>query len=156
MASVEPDLGEAGAIVRALGLVPLVPEGGFFRKTWLDERSSAIYYLLELGDFSGLHRLGHLEIWAWHAGAPLSMLLIDADGLVTEPVMGPGIAGGERPQVVVPGGWRQAAEPLGAWTLVSTFMAPPYAEAIVEFGRREDLAGLHPAHADRIARLCRF
>ena len=156
MASVGPDPDEAGAIIGALGLVPLVPEGGFVRQTWLDERSSAIYYLLERGDFSGLHRLEHLEIWAWHAGAPLSMLLIDAGGVVTEPVLGPGIAGWQRPQVVVPGGWWQAAEPLGAWTLVSTFMAPPYSEAIVEFGRREDLAGLHPAHAARIARLCRF
>jgi len=152
----EPGAGEASAIIRELGLVPLVPEGGFVRQTWLDERSSAIYYLLEHGDFSGLHRLEHMEIWAWHAGAPLSMLLIDPAGAVSEPVLGPGVAAGERPQVVVPAGWWQAAEPLGAWVLVSTFMAPPYSEEIVTFARRTDLAGRFPDHEGRIARLCRF
>jgi predicted cupin superfamily sugar epimerase len=146
----------ADAIIRALGLVPLVPEGGFVRQTWLDERSSAIYYLLERGDCSGLHRLEHLEIWAWHAGAPLAMLLIDPDGAVTEPVLGPDLAAGERPQVIVPGGWWQGAEPLGAWTLVSTFMAPPYSDDIVTFALANELAPAHPAHEQRIRRLCRF
>jgi len=148
------DLGP-NRIIELLGLVPLQPEGGHVRQTWLDERSSAIYYLVVAPDFSGLHRLEHLEIWAWHAGAPARMLLIDAGGVVTEPVLGPDLESGERPQVVVPGGWWQAAEPLGAWTLVSTFMAPPYSDATVTFAAADDLAARHPEHEDRIRRLCR-
>ena len=142
-------------IIELLGLVPLQPEGGHVRQTWLDERSSAIYYLMVSPDFSDLHRLEHLEIWAWHAGAPARMLLIDPAGRVTEPVLGPDLAAGERPQLIVPGGWWQAAEPLGPWTLVSTFMAPPYSDAIVTFARAGDLVGSHPDHAERIRRLCR-
>lgn len=143
-------------IIDLLGLVPLQPEGGHVRQTWLDERSSAIYYLMVAPDFSGLHRLEHLEIWAWHAGAPARMLLIDEAGGVTEPVLGPDLSAGERPQVIVPAGTWQAAEPLGPWTLVTTFMAPAYSDEIVTFAAvAEDLAGRHPDHAERIRRLSR-
>ena len=142
-------------IIELLGLVPLLPEGGHVRQSWLDERSSAIYYLVVAPDFSGLHRLEHLEIWAWHAGAPARMLLIDEAGVVSEPVLGPDLAAGERPQVVVPAGTWQATEPMGAWTLASTFMAPPYSDAIVTFAVADHLAERHPAHAERIRRLSR-
>jgi hypothetical protein len=83
------------------------------------------------------------------------MLLIDGAGGVSEPVLGPGLAAGERPQVIVPAGTWQAAEPLGAWTLVSTFMAPPYSDAIVTFATAADMVPRHPGHAERIRRLCR-
>ena len=143
-------------MVELLGLVPLLPEGGFVGETWRDERSSAIYFLVERPDFSALHRLAHLEIWAHHAGAPLRMLLVDPTGTVTEPVLGPDLEAGERPQLVVPPGTWQAAEPMGDWSLVSTFMAPPYSDAVVEFARWGEMAGRYPAHDERIRRVCRF
>lgn len=146
---------EATAIIERLGLVPLEPEGGFVRQTWLDGRSSAIYYLMTADAASGLHRLEHLEIWAWHAGAPARMLLVDDGGLLVEPVLGPNLAAGERPQVVVPPRTWQAAETTGAWTLVSTFMAPPYADDAVAFAPWADWAGRFPDHDERIRRLCR-
>jgi predicted cupin superfamily sugar epimerase len=146
----------AGDVIGMLGLVALEPEGGHVRQTWRDDRSSAIYYLVERPDFSGLHRLEHLEVWAWHAGAPVWMLLIHESGEVSEPVLGPDLAAGQRPQVVVPPRTWQAGEPLGGWSLVSTFMAPPYSDEIVTFARADDLAGRCPGHEDRIRRLCRF
>lgn len=142
-------------IIERLGLVPLEPEGGFVGQTYLDERASAIHYLMAGGAVSGLHRLEHLEIWAWHAGSPARLLLIAPDGVVTEPVLGTDLAAGERPQVIVPGGWWQACEPVGDWTLVSTFMAPPYADDIVTFEGGAALADAHPEHAERIRRLAR-
>ncbi len=148
----------AAGVIRMLGLVPLLPEGGYVGETWRSEGSSAIYYLVERPDFSGLHRLAHVEVWAWHAGAPLAMLLVSPDGEVSEPVLGPGLEAGERPQVVVRPGWWQAAEPLGDWSLVSTFMAPPYADDVITFADGEQLATAHaaqPDHADRIRRLSR-
>ena len=107
------------------------------------------------GAVSGLHRLEHLEIWAWHAGSPARMLLVSPGGTVSEPVLGTDLAVGERPQVIVPGGWWQACEPVGAWTLVSTFMAPPYTDDSVTFEGGAALAVMHPEHAARIARLAR-
>jgi hypothetical protein len=146
----------AAQVVELLGLTPLVPEGGHVAQTWRDTCSSAIYYLMARPDFSGLHRLEHPEIWAHHLGAPVHMLLIDPDGGVSEPILGPDLEAGQRPQVVVPPGTWQAAEPLGPWSLVSTFMAPPYADDAVMFARWPDLAGRHPTHDARVRRLCRF
>jgi predicted cupin superfamily sugar epimerase len=146
---------EARQIVELLGLVPLLPEGGHVGETYRDANASAIYYLMAHPDFSGLHRLKHVEIWAHHAGAPVRMLLIDPDGLVAEPVLGSDLLRGERPQIVVPAGTWQAAEPMGPWSLVSTFMAPPYSDAIVTFATRAEMAGRYTRHQGRIDRLCR-
>ncbi len=150
MADPTPEL-----VIERLGLVPLEPEGGFVGQTYLDERASAIHYLMASGAVSGLHRLEHLEIWAWHAGSPARMLLVSPGGEVTEPMLGPDLAAGERPRVIVPGGWWQACEPVGDWTLVSTFMAPPYSAAGITFAGGRALAEAHPEHAGRIARLAR-
>ncbi len=142
-------------VVHVLGMVPLVPEGGFVAETWRDAGASSIHYLMAGSDVSGLHRLAHLEIWAWHAGAPARMLLVSPEGELTEPVLGVDLAAGERPQVVVPPGWWQACEPAGDWTLVSTFVAPPYTDDIVTFEGGAALAQRYPAHAERILRLAR-
>ncbi|MGC8635378.1 MAG: cupin domain-containing protein [Candidatus Limnocylindrales bacterium] len=146
----------AKRIVEVLGLAPLVPEGGHVAQTWQDAGSSAIYYLMADPDFSGLHRLAGVEIWAHHLGAPVRMLLIDTAGRVSEPVLGPDLEAGQRPQVIVPPDVWQAAEPLGAWSLVSTFMSPPYTDAGVTFARWADFEGRYPAHQERIRRFCRF
>lgn len=158
---------DAAEVIAALGLAPLLPEGGFVRETWRSDGSSAIYYLVEAPDFSGLHRLAHVEVWAWHAGSPLRMLLLGPDGEIQRPVLGPDIGAGEQPQVVVPPGWWQAAEPApggaaepvpGArrgWTLVSTFMAPPYGDDVITFGAATELSATYPAAAEEIGRLSR-
>ena len=44
---------------------------------------------------------------------------------------------------------------MGAWTLASTFMAPPYSDAIVTFAAADEFARRHPNHAERIRRLSR-
>jgi hypothetical protein len=47
---------------------------------------------------------------------------------------------------------------MGPWSLVSTFVAPPYADAIVTIATRAEMAAHHEAdleHAERIDRLCR-
>jgi predicted cupin superfamily sugar epimerase len=122
----------AAEVVAALNLAPH-PEGGWYRETFRDtpgsdgrSRSTAIYYLLERGQRSHWHRIDAVEIWHWHAGAPL-VLSISLDGAEARQLsLGPGLTAGERPQAVVPqGGW-QAAESLGDWTLVSCTVAPGF------------------------------
>jgi predicted cupin superfamily sugar epimerase len=143
------------SIVAALGLRPLPVEGGRWAQTWRDEHCTAIYYLLAAPEFSALHRLAHLEIYAYHAGAPLRMLLLYPDGQVRRPVLGTDLAAGQRPQVVVPAGVWQASEPLGAWSLVGTVVVPPYTDDVVEFGSADQLAAEYPDHAEAIRALCR-
>ncbi|WP_433271764.1 cupin domain-containing protein [Actinosynnema sp. CS-041913] len=142
--------------VELLGLAELPVEGGHFGQSWRSVEASAIYYLLRAPEFSGLHRLTNLEIYAYHAGAPLRMLLLRPDGTVEEPVVGLDLAAGQRPQIAVePGVW-QASEPAGDWSLVGTVVVPPYTDDVVTFAKAADLEPVYPTHAERIRRFCRF
>jgi uncharacterized protein len=122
----------AADVIRLLDLRPH-PEGGHFRETFRDPRrgadgrsfSTAIYFLLAAGERSHWHRLDAVEIWHWHAGAALALQLAGSDGLATVR-LGADLAAGERPQAVVPAGAWQAAESLGAWTLVGCTVAPGF------------------------------
>lgn len=123
----------AAEVIALLGLEPH-PEGGHFVETFRDpaptggrSHGTAIYYLLAAGERSHWHRIDATEIWHWHAGGPLA-LSQSADGRVAETaILGPDLAAGERPQVVVPAGVWQAAEPRGAWTLVGCTVSPGFA-----------------------------
>jgi uncharacterized protein len=122
----------AAEVIRLLDLRPH-PEGGHFRETFRDPRrgadgrsfSTAIYFLLAAGERSHWHRIDMVEIWHWHAGAALALRLAGSDGLATVR-LGADLAAGERPQAVVPAGAWQAAESLGAWTLVGCTVAPAF------------------------------
>jgi predicted cupin superfamily sugar epimerase len=109
------------------------PEGGHFRETFRDEQeqagraaSTAIYFLLAAGEASRWHRIDAVETWHFYAGAPLRLML-SADGKETrEARLGADLCLGERPQAVVPARCWQAAESLGAWTLVGCTVAPGF------------------------------
>ncbi|MGB0497016.1 MAG: cupin domain-containing protein [Rubricella sp.] len=119
-------------IIAALGLAPH-PEGGWYRETWragskAGERpaGTAIYYLLEAEQHSHWHRVDADEIWLWHAGAPL-VLTVSPDGHDAQArVLGPGLAQGQAPQIVVPRHHWQTAASLGQYTLVSCTVAPGF------------------------------
>ena len=146
----------AARITELLGMRPLPVEGGMLAQTWQDETSSAITFLLEAPDYSGLHVLPHVEIWFYHGGAPTEMLLLHPDGRVEQPVLGLDLEAGQRPQVSVPPGVWVAAEPLGEWSLLGTYMSPPYVEHEVVFAVAAELAARYPRAAARIERVSRF
>jgi predicted cupin superfamily sugar epimerase len=146
---------EGERVAAMLGLEPLPGEGGLFRRTHIDAHSSAIYYLLLAPDFSAMHRLAATETYHWYAGSPIQMLLLGAHGQVEEPVLGPDLAAGQRPQIVVPAGTWQGSSPAGEWSLVGTTTAPPFDWAGFELGERAALTARHPEVADRIAALTR-
>ena len=123
----------AAEVVRMLDLAPH-PEGGFYRETFRDQAagptgraaSTAIYYLLAAGDVSDWHRVDAAEAWHFYAGAPL-VLTVSPNGHDAEARhLGPALAAGQRPQIVVPAGWWQSATSLGAWTLVGCTVAPAF------------------------------
>src|SRR5882672_1823067 len=123
----------AADIIARLELKPH-PEGGHYRETFRDARvdasgrsvSTAIYFLLARGERSHWHRVDAVEIWHYHAGAPLVLEMADETGTVRRMKLGGDIAAGERPQGVVPMGHWQAAESLGDWTLVGCTVAPGF------------------------------
>ena len=132
MHGVSTETQSAKDIIRHLELEPH-PEGGFYRETFRDieggERghSTAIYYLLKVGDCSLWHRVNDaVEVWHCYAGAPLALTLSPNEHDAESHRLGPNIDFGERPQLVVPKGWWQTAESLGEWTLVGCTVAPGF------------------------------
>ena len=130
-------LPEAQDIIRLLGLEPH-PEGGYYRETFRDERcgpdgraaSTLIYFLLKAGQISAWHKVDAVEVWHYHAGAPLRLSLWRSGGPLQIVHLGVDLLSGERPQCVVPAGYWQMAECLGtadaAWTLVGCSVAPGF------------------------------
>ncbi|MFI1990259.1 cupin domain-containing protein [Actinoplanes sp. NPDC020271] len=119
------------------------PEGGWFRETWRSpttfrpegyegERATAtaIYFLLHPGEESAWHVVRSGELWFWHSGGPLTLTLGgsgerpgDAESLL----LGPDIAGGQQPQLLVPAGCWQSAAPAGEEpVLVSCVVSPGF------------------------------
>lgn len=109
------------------------PEGGWYAETFRDTaggprgHSTAIYYLLEKGDRSHWHKVRDaVEIWHYYAGSPMR-LSISPDGNHVEVFeLGPNIPAGAKPQVVVPAGFWQSAEPMGDWSLVGCTVSPGF------------------------------
>jgi len=122
----------AADIIRMLELKPH-PEGGHYRETFRDPRidasgraaSTAIYFLLARGERSHWHRVDAVEVWHWHAGAPLA-LRVAGDGTNTTITLGPDLAAGEVPQGIVPAEHWQAAQTRGDWTLVGCTVSPGF------------------------------
>jgi uncharacterized protein len=108
------------------------PEGGWYRQTWVAEGpgrpvGTAIYFLLEAGEGSHWHRVDAVEIWHFHAGAPLILSLAATDGgPVQEVTLGPDVLGGHAPQGIVPKDWWQAARTTGDWSLVGCTVSPGF------------------------------
>lgn len=166
----------AADLVRALGLEPH-PEGGWFRETYraaetipgaaLPPRfggarsvSTAIYFLLETGQCSHLHRIRSDEVWHFYAGDPLLVVEIDGAGTLRTTTLGNDPAAGRVPQHVVPAGaWFGAtlaedgrSAPAG-FALVGCTVAPGFDFADFALAERSALLAEYPAHREWICRL---
>ncbi|WP_328306696.1 cupin domain-containing protein [Streptomyces sp. NBC_00442] len=135
-------MSEISDLVALLGLEPH-PEGGWFRETWRTGPSAVpdgypgrrpfatgIYFLLHPGEASRWHRVRSDELWLWHRGGPLTLRLgggAATPGTESVAVLGPDIASGQLPQLLVPAGAWQSAEPVGAEpVLLSCVVAPGF------------------------------
>jgi len=121
---------DAEEIIARYALTPH-PEGGHYRETFRAFAEdggrgavTSIYYLLREGEVSAWHRIDAVEIWHYHAGAPLRLALsTDGEATTTHRL---GVDEGARPQVTVPVGAWQSARSEGAWTLVGCTVAPAF------------------------------
>lgn len=150
------------------------PEGGWFRETYrstefiprgalpdrFDEQrsiSTAIYFLLEEGEISALHRLKSDEIWHFYEGAPLAVQVIEPDGRHYTLLLGSDPDRGEQFQAVVPAGCWFGAElsGCGEYALVGCSVAPGFDYNDFEMACCEELTALFPQHEALIRRLTR-
>lgn len=133
----------ARQLIDTLQLAPH-PEGGFYRRVFESRqadaggrpRSSAIFFLLPGGAVSRWHRVDADELWHWHEGGELELLVAEApEAEVRREILAP--AGeGRLPQRAVPAHAWQAARCLGDYVLVGCTVAPAF-----EFAGFELLAG---------------
>ena len=127
----------AEELIQTLNLVPH-PEGGWYRETYRStadpgERgaATAVYYVIQPGQHSHWNRVDADEMWLWHAGDPLDLMIADSDsGPVRTIRLGGRIGEGEQPQVVIPKGQWQSAAPIkdgkAGYTFLSCIVAPAF------------------------------
>jgi predicted cupin superfamily sugar epimerase len=119
-------------IIETLDLSPH-PEGGWYRETWRaaaqEGRSAgtAIHFLLEEGQRSHWHRVDAAELWLWHAGSPLALLVEQENGAIETIRLGGDVTQGYAPQHLVPANRWQSTEARAGWALVSCVVVPGFA-----------------------------
>ena len=157
-------------LIRDLGLEKH-PEGGYFRETYrsadllnvndLNNRFSdsrnictAIYYLLSRGEKSLLHRLRSDELWFFHEGQCLDIIVLDKDGSKTFR-LGRDIRRGEQLQHIIPAGsWFGALlPPESEYVLCSCTVAPGFDFNDFEMGDRSTLLKKFPPYRHEILTL---
>ena len=97
----------------ALNLIPH-PEGGYYREIYRNRMQlklpdyegnrsigTSIYFLLEKGQVSSLHRIKSDEIWYYHDGGTIEIVEMDECGNEVITLLGKNISNGEKLQHVV-------------------------------------------------------
>jgi predicted cupin superfamily sugar epimerase len=143
-------------IIQQLKLKPH-PEGGYYAETYRSTQivannknesrniSTAIYYLLEDKDKSHFHRIHSDEVWYFHQGEPIEMVLLQNDKAFTISI-GNNIPNGELPQFLIPANTWFAAKIKNerGYSLVSCTVAPGFDFLDFELAQREDLIKQFP------------
>jgi len=165
----------ADDVKKVLGLQPHPREGGWYVRTWeaaetvelarypgARRTSTAIYYLLEPGTFSEMHKLESDEIFHHYLGGAVEMLQLYEDGTTVVTVLGKEIAAGQKVQHVVPRGVWQGSRLLnpgsglprdGEWALLGCTVSPGFEFEDYTDAPYEELVARWPGEAERIRRL---
>ena len=150
------------------------PEGGWYKETYrsselingnaLPERfsegrsfSTAIYFLMENGNFSGFHRIKSDECWHFYAGQTLLVYVINNAGNLDIIRLGNNIELGECFQYVVPANCWFASRPANEseFSFVGCTVAPGFDFADFELAVADNLTLEYPQHKSIIDSLCR-
>lgn len=159
---------QVNAYISVLELHPH-PEGGFYKETYRSDDttatphgernlSTAIYFLLEKGNFSAFHRIKSEEVWHFYDGDPLSVYVIHGNGTLQEIKLGLDLGKGQTPQAVVPANcWfaSMVAEG-GSFSLVGCTVAPGFDFRDFEMAKRTELVTDFPQHLEIISKLTRL
>ena len=143
--------------IEKLQLVPH-PEGGYYRQLFGNDDMgkkdiSTIYYMLTDSDISAFHRLHDVtEIWYYHAGEPLNLYVIDAEGNLNVHHLSPD---GEMQVVIHPEQWFAAEIPSKkGFCLLGCAVAPAFSFENFELGNKDILTRQFPQYAELIGRMC--
>ena len=158
----------AGEIKSLLQLEPHPAEGGFFRQTYVCKENvalprgtrsagTAIYYLLEAGNFSEMHVLASDEVFHFYLGDLVEMLQLYPDGRSAVFILGPDLAAGQHVQLVVPAGVWQGTRLIGNGkvALLGCTVTPGFDYADYRSASYAELAEKWPQETERIRALTR-
>lgn len=157
--------------ISKLGLLPH-PEGGYYKRTFQSEEQTSdqelsvefegkrklytsIYFLLSSDDISHFHRLKSDELWYYHAGSPLTVHVIDEDGIYKEYKLGIDLENGEVPQVLVPKNsiFGSSVKDEDTFSLVGCMVSPGFEFQDFELFTQDELLAKYPQHQDIIMKL---
>lgn len=153
--------------IQELNLTPHA-EGGWYRQVYhsdeahFNEKSGAdrydytsIYFILDGGSPSHLHRLVHDEIWYFHDGSPIVVHCFYPDGSYEAVRLGRDITNGEHLQFRVPAGTIFGSEVLddSSFGFVSCAVAPGFDYHDFELFTQAKLLAKYPDQADVIKRV---
>ena len=150
------------------------PEGGYYKETYKSDEiinrsalpnrfdgdrvfSTAIFFLLERGDFSAFHRIKSDECWHFYSGGTLLVYIIEADGQMEIIRLGNDIENRELFQYVVPANcwFASIPAPESDFSLVGCTVSPGFDFNDFEMAEANKLIELFPQHAEIINALCR-
>jgi predicted cupin superfamily sugar epimerase len=150
------------------------PEGGWYKESYksievissnaLPGRfsgdrafSTAIYFLLEEGNFSAFHRIKSDECWHFYTGGPLLVYVIFPSGKLEIIGLGNDFSRGELFQYVVPANCWFASRPApgSSFSFVGCTVSPGFEFADFELANADVLQKIYPEHGIIIEELCR-
>jgi len=150
------------------------PEGGWFKQTYKSDEqiiaealpkrfsasrvfSTAIYFLLEKGNFSAFHRIKSDECWHFYSGGPLLIYIIEQTGELKVISLGNDHEKGQSFQYVVPANCWFASRPApeSEYCFVGCTVSPGFEFEDFELANVTDLSVMYPQHKSIIIELCR-
>ena len=150
------------------------PEGGWYKQTYKSTEqiaaealpgrfgagrvfSTAIYFLLEKGNFSAFHRIKSDECWHFYAGDALIVYIIEQNGEVRTISLGNNLKKGQTFQYVVPAGCWFASRPApgSRYCFVGCTVSPGFEFEDFELANADELVKMYPQHKGIIKELCR-
>lgn len=150
------------------------PEGGWYKETYRSSGqipsnalpasfsgdrsfSTAIYFLLEAGNFSAFHRIKSDECWHFYAGDPLLVYVIFPNGTLEIIRLGSNFSNEEVFQYVVPANcwFASCPSPESRFSLVGCTVSPGFDFADFELADAALLSEIYPQHQAIINKLCR-
>lgn len=147
---------EASYWVQKLHLTPH-PEGGYYKEIYRDPNyihqnadfddkrniSTAIYYLLEQGDFSCFHRIKSDELWHHYEGGAINIYYLKGHEIIRLQ-LGKDLDKGQSPMHIVPKNTWFASEPAEGtdYALMGCTVAPGFDFADFEMASETDFQ--HP------------
>lgn len=146
------------------------PEGGWYAEVFRSEMkilphgfsgeraaSTAIYFLLEQGQFSALHRIKSDETWHFYDGAALEIIEIDLAGNLISTMLGRNLLQGEQLCYTVKAGHWFGSRPAqdSAFSLVGCTVAPGFDFADFEMPDQAWFLAAFPQHSELVRAMSR-